>query len=140
MTRRRAITDLAVGACRAGRPLGVAALALTLLAVGIASAGHPPVPGRLLWSSVALIGAPALYLAARLEIDLRLFERLAAAPDEEHALTEIDEALRALDLGNSANAGRSLAVRVRGVFGLLRRLGGLLTAQLALSIAGVWFG
>ncbi len=140
MENRRAIADLAVGACHAGRPLAVAALALTLLAVGIAGVGHPPLPGKLLWSSVALTGVPALYLAARLEIDGHLFARLADAPDEANALTALDEALRALGPRDGATAGRSLAVRARGVFGLLRRLGGVLTAQLALSIAGVWFG
>ena len=73
-------SELAVGACRAGRSLAFAALAYALLALAVLAFTASSLGVALLWSGVVLTALPALYLGTRIEIDHSLFLRLARMP------------------------------------------------------------
>ena len=132
-------SELAVGACRAGRLLAFAALAYALLALAVLAFSASPLGVALLWSGVALTALPALYLGTRIEIDHSLFLRLARMPsDNPEPLADLDSALAELNLTVSAHSGRPLVVRVAGLLKLVRSLGGCVALQTTLSLLAVW--
>ena len=132
-------SELAVGACRAGRLLAFAALTYALLALAVLAFTASPLGVALLWSGVALTALPALYLGTRIEIDHSLFLRLARMPsDNPEPLGDLDSALAELNLTVSAHSGRPLVVRVAGLLKLVRSLGGCVALQTTLSLLAVW--
>jgi hypothetical protein len=122
--------------CAASRWMIAAALALTVLAAARLLLGPPGNPlTRLALAAVLALGAPQLYLAVRIELDRRLFERLAeGAGVESRGLAQLDGALEALHMQGAEKSGRSLPDRAQGALSLVRRLGGLTAGQLALLI------
>ena len=132
-------SELAVGASRAGRLLALAALAYALLAQAALAFTNAPLWPALLWSGVAFIALPALYLSIRIEIDHALFQRLAHIPDiSPEPLSELDLALSTLHLSASSQSGHPLVARVSGLFKLVRKLGGLIALQTLLALCAVW--
>lgn len=132
-------SELAVGACRAGRLLALAALAYALLALAVL-AFVSTLPGNaLLWSGVIFLSLPALFLGTRIEIDHSLFLRLARIPDvSPEPLAELDAALMELNPSASAHSGRPLVARVASLLRLARSLGGLVALQTVLALLAVW--
>ena len=130
--------QLALGACRAGRLLALAALACGLFALHLLT-GATSLPVRALAALAALAVLPTLYLAARLEIDRGLFQRLADAQDVNgDDLADLDRAL--LELGWKAEEGatRPLAARVAGTLRLVKGLAGVVAGQwLALALTAL---
>jgi len=132
-------SELAVGACRAGRLLAMATLAFALLALWVLSFAHTSILGALLWSCVALSTVPGLYLGARIELDRGVFLRLIQIPENDQAsVRALDVALDDLNLVSLDQTSRSLAKRVKGLFRLVRSLGGLVILQISLSLLAVW--
>lgn len=132
-------SEVAIGASRAGRILSFAALAYALLALTAMVFTQQTLPASLLWSAIMLLALPALYLGTRIEIDHSLFMRLAQLPEVHHdPLGEVDGALAELNLTASAHSGRALVVRVKGLLGLVRMLGGLLALQTGLALLAIW--
>lgn len=124
--------QLALGACRAGRLLAAASLACTLFALYLSTVSAEPL-ARALGSLAILAVLPALYLAVRLEIDRRLFQRLATAQDANgDDLVALDRALAELGWKAGEGTTRPLAARVAGVVRLVKWQGGLVAAQLVL--------
>lgn len=132
--------ELAVGACRAGRLLALAGLGLALVALAVlACRTTAPVWQTVVWSGVVLAVLPGLYLGARIEMDLGLFDRLSRmSSDAVEALPALDAALAELD--SDVQSGRDLGQRVAGLFRLVRRLGGLVVVQIGLALLAVWLG
>lgn len=129
--------QLALGACRAGRLLALAALACGLFALHLLT-GAASLPVRALAALAALAVLPTLYLAARLEIDRGLFQRLADAQDVNgDDLAALDRAL--VELGwKEEGATRPLAARVAGTLRLLKGLAGVVAGQwLALALTAL---
>lgn len=129
--------QFALGACRAGRLLALAALACGLFALHLL-AGAASLPARALAALAALAVLPALYLAVRLEIDRGLFQRLADARDVNgDDLAALDRAL--VELGwKEEGATRPLAARVAGTLRLMKRLAGFVVGQwLALALTAL---
>ena len=132
-------SELAVGASRAGRLLAFAALVYALLAQAVLAFTNAPLWPALLWSGVAFMALPALYLSIRIEIDHALFQRLAHIPDvSPEPLAELDAALAELNLSASAHAGRPLVARISKLLKLVRRLGWCVALQTGLALAAVW--
>ena len=132
-------SELAVGASRSGRLLALAALGYALLALVVLAFATAPLIASLLWSVVALVALPALYLGTRIEIDHALFLRMAHIPDvSPEPLGELDMALAELNLSASAQMGRPLVVRIAGLLSLVRRLGACIALQTLLALAAVW--
>lgn len=124
--------QLALGACRAARLLGVSALALTLFAFTLLTTPIGPLD-RTLAALAALALLPALYLGLRLEIDRGLFQRLADAQDANgDDLAALDRALEELGWKKGEAPPRPLAERVAGTVKLMRTMGGILGVQLVL--------
>jgi len=129
--------QLALGACRAGRLLALAALACGLFALHLL-AGAASLPVRALAALAVLAVLPALYLAVRLEIDRGLFQRLADARDVNgDYLAALDRAL--VELGwKEEGATRPLAARVAGTLRLMKGLAGVVVGQwLALALTAL---
>lgn len=129
--------QLALGACRAGRLLALAALACGLFALHLLT-GAASLPVRALAALAALAVLPTLYLAARLEIDRGLFQRLADAQDVNgDDLAALDRAL--VELGwKEEGATRPLAARVAGRLRLVKGLAGVVAGQwLALALTAL---
>lgn len=131
---------LAQDACRAGRLLVLAALALALFALFAlftqGQAHQPTTLGRACLGLAALALLPALYLGLRLELDRGLFRRLAQAQDTlVQDLAALDHALEALGWNRKAAHAhtRALPRRVAGVMGLLKLLGGVVGIQIVLA-------
>ena len=132
-------SELAVGACRAGRLLALATLGYALLALAVLAFANPPYGSTWLWSSVILASLPALYLGTRIEIDHSLFIRLAHTPDvNNEPIAELDAALTELNLSVSAHSGRPLVARVANLLRLVRGLGGFVALQTSLALLAVW--
>lgn len=137
----RWISRIAAALCAASRWVVAVAIALTVLA---ATRLLLIPPGdwltKLGLALVVALGAVQLYLAVRIELDRRLFQRLAeSAGVESRALAELDEAMQALRLQSPDRTGRSLADRAQGVLSLIRRLGLVTAVQLAALVLIVWF-
>jgi len=132
-------SELAVGACRAGRLLAYAALSYALLALVVLAFATLTSGSLWLWSGVIVASLPALYLGARIEIDHSLFIRLAHTPDvNNEPLAELDIALTELNLSVSAHSGRPLVARVASLLRLVRGLGGFVALQTGLALVAVW--
>lgn len=138
VTRVRAMSpqawqlQLALGACRAARLLVVSALALALFAFTLLTTPVGPLD-RTLAALAALALLPALYLGLRLEIDRGLFQRLADAQDANgDDLAALDCALEELGWKVRKASPRPLAARVAGVVRLMKAMGGVVGAQVAL--------
>ncbi len=129
---------LALGACRAGRLLAAASLAGALFALHLAT-GTAGLPGRVFAALAALAVLPALYLAARLEIDRGLFQRLADAQDVNgDDLAALDRALVELGWKAEAGATRPLAARVAGTLRLVKGLAGVVAGQWLVLALTAW--
>lgn len=130
--------QVALGACRAGRLLTAASLACTLFALAMLAgqAGQGFGIARVLWSLAVLAVLPALYLGVRLELDRALFQRLAEVQDANgDALAALDRGLAELGWKLEEGNLRPLSDRVRGVFRLVARLGGVVGVQLCGMLA-----
>lgn len=129
--------QLALGACRAGWLLALAALACGLFALHLLT-GAASLPVRALAALAVLAVLPTLYLAAHLEIDRGLFQRLADAQDVNgDDLAALDRAL--VELGwKEEGATRPLAARVAGTLRLMKRLAAIVAGQwLALALTAL---
>ncbi len=130
--------QLALGACRAGRLLTLAALAWGLFALHLLT-GAASLSTRALASLAALLVLPAFYLGARLEIDRVLFQRLAQKQDANgDDLAALDRAL--VELGwKEEGATRPLAARAAGTARLAKRLAVIVIGQVCVLTLSAWW-
>lgn len=122
----------------------VGLLSIVLTAVALVAFGHAAARGAANdWLLAVLAGALLLglaerYLALRLALDERLFDRLSQrlshgdGAHEPAALAELDQALASLGLAPPAKAGRPLPPRIAGTLRLLRWHGTAVVLQLLL--------
>lgn len=130
--------QLALGACRAGRLLAAASLAGALFALHRLT-GTAGLPASVFASLAALAVLPAYYLAARLEIDRGLFQRLADAQDGNgNDLAALDRALVELGWRAEEGATRPLAARVAGTARLMKGLAGVVAGQWLALVLSAW--
>lgn len=119
------------GLFAAGR-LNVAGLVLAVLNLHLVVATAPTGIVYPVLAAASLLGATQLYLMVRIEIDRRLFEALAVAPDAAD-LAALDYALTTLGWGSQQNTGRSLKARSCGPIRFLQSAGTLAVLQLLTS-------
>jgi hypothetical protein len=118
----------ASGLCAAAR-LNVAGLILAVLNLHVAAA---TAPGGIVYPALgaaSLLGATQLYLLVRIEIDRRLFDALAMAPDAGD-LAALDFALTILGWASQARNNRSLEARSCGAIRFMQSAGALAGLQL----------
>jgi hypothetical protein len=103
----------AAALCVASRWISAASLVMTILAFVAYAAALAP---------VIALGAAQIYLAVRIEFDRRIFELAAREPD---------------GFAGFDDSGRSAQDRLAGLTRLVRWHGGLLAAQLVLTLAAL---
>lgn len=113
------LAGIAADLCACGRPLAALSRGLTLAgAVGAVAALVGASNAALLAPGLAAVatGLWSLWLDLRVDLDARLFHRLAGNPD----LAAFDAAMRTAGLLPADKAGRPLGARVAGAKQLLR--------------------
>lgn len=118
----------ASGLCAAAR-LNVAGLILALLNLHTAIATAPTGIVYPALRAASLLGGAQLYLLVRIEIDRRLFDALALAPDAAD-LAALDHALTNLGWASQRRNGRSLKERSCSAIRFLQSAGALAGLQL----------
>jgi hypothetical protein len=133
-SRDQWLARCATAACVASRWPACGSLALTTLALACLFV----VPVRPLAAGVigvaAAAGAVQAYLAARVEFDRLIFQRIAVAADA----GGFDAAAQAAGLLPANKAGRDLAERIAGLLALTKKVFIVFLLQLALLIAAAW--
>lgn len=119
-------------AARLAGQLQLGWLALLIGGVGlVALALQAPSPW---WCGAVLVGLAERYVAVRLAVDVRLFDRLGGNQGD---LQRLDAGLAALRMLPAGRAGRPLQQRVDGALGWARRHTLLVAAQVVIAALAV---
>jgi hypothetical protein len=129
------VARIAAAVCRAARwPIGFS-LALSI----VAGAGLILTPSRwpgALLSIVLMLGLAQVYLAIRIEIDRRIFERFAEDPA---AAAEFDAALVQVGWAKAkGEAPRAMADRAEGAHAFVKWANLVLALQILLLVVAGW--